>query len=156
VRNNREDTAREPPSPFPITVAEHLSVVPVLARATSTGRKWLRRTEPVESCNEKEPLLGGSFAVYPHSMPLDILQIVPEPIARKYNIVSFEKQGQDLKVAMLNPEDLQTVDFIKKKSGLRIVPLSFASLRFVTAVWQSAFVCFLLVSKLIAHFPVMR
>lgn len=56
------------------------------------------------------------------TVPLDILQIVPEPIARKYNIVSFEKQGQNLKVAMLNPEDLQTIDFIKKKSGLRIVP----------------------------------
>ncbi len=56
------------------------------------------------------------------AVPLDILQIVPEPIARKYNIVSFEKQGQNLKVAMLNPEDLQTIDFIKKKSGLKIVP----------------------------------
>lgn len=56
------------------------------------------------------------------AIPLDILQIVPEPIAKKYNIVSFEKQGANLKVAMLNPEDLQTIDFIKKKSGLRIVP----------------------------------
>lgn len=54
--------------------------------------------------------------------PIDVLQIVPEPIARKYSIVSFEKQGKNLKVAMLNPEDLQTIDFIKKKSGLKIVP----------------------------------
>lgn len=52
----------------------------------------------------------------------DILQIVPEPIAKKYNIVAFEKTGKDLKVAMLNPEDIQTIDFIKKKTGLRIVP----------------------------------
>lgn len=52
----------------------------------------------------------------------DILQIVPEPIARKYNIIAFEKSGRDLKVAMLNPEDLQTIDFIKKKTGLKIVP----------------------------------
>ncbi len=43
----------------------------------------------------------------------DILQIVPEPIAKKYNIVAFEKIGNDLKIAMLNPEDLQTIDFIK-------------------------------------------
>lgn len=55
-------------------------------------------------------------------IPLDILQIVPEPIARKYNIVSFERRERDLKVAMLNPEDLQTIDFIKKKSGYTIVP----------------------------------
>ena len=56
------------------------------------------------------------------TIPLEILQIVPEPIARKYNIVSFERQAMDLKVAMLNPEDLQTIDFIRKKSGYRIIP----------------------------------
>ena len=52
----------------------------------------------------------------------DILQIIPEPIAKKYNIVSFEKDGKNLKVAMKNPEDLQTIDFIRKKTGLKIIP----------------------------------
>jgi type IV pilus assembly protein PilB len=52
----------------------------------------------------------------------DILQVIPEPIAKKYNIIAFEKDGSNLKVAMLNPEDLQTIDFIKKKTGLRITP----------------------------------
>ncbi len=55
-------------------------------------------------------------------IPADILQVIPEPIARKYSIIAFEKSGRDLKVAMLNPEDLQTIDFIKKKTGLKIVP----------------------------------
>lgn len=54
-------------------------------------------------------------------IPQDILRIVPEPIARKYKVVAFEKNGQELKIAMLNPEDIQTVDFIRKKSGLKIV-----------------------------------
>ncbi|MDO8529578.1 MAG: ATPase, T2SS/T4P/T4SS family [bacterium] len=63
----------------------------------------------------------------------EILQIIPEPIAKKYNIVAFEKNGNDLKVAMLNPEDLQTVDFIKKKTGLKIVPC-FASLESIKSV----------------------
>lgn len=52
----------------------------------------------------------------------DILQIIPEPIAKKYGIVSFEKDGNNLKVAMRNPEDLQTIDFIRKKTGLKIIP----------------------------------
>ncbi len=56
------------------------------------------------------------------AVPIEILQIVPELIAKKYNIVSFEKSGTNLKVAMLNPDDLQTIDFIKKKTGLKIVP----------------------------------
>jgi type IV pilus assembly protein PilB len=36
--------------------------------------------------------------------------------------VAFEKNGSNLKVAMKNPEDLQTIDFIKKKTGLKIIP----------------------------------
>lgn len=52
----------------------------------------------------------------------DILQIIPEPIAKKYNIVAFEKEGSNLKVAMINPEDIQTIDFIRKKTGLKIIP----------------------------------
>lgn len=52
----------------------------------------------------------------------DILQIIPEPIAKKYGIIAFEKDKKDLKVAMKNPEDLQTIDFIRKKTGLKIIP----------------------------------
>lgn len=55
-------------------------------------------------------------------IPREILQIIPEPIAKKYQIVAFKKTGTELKVAMLNPEDLQTIDFIRKKTGLKISP----------------------------------
>lgn len=51
-------------------------------------------------------------------IPTEILQVIPEPIARKYKIVAFEKKEKELKVAMLNPEDIQTIDFIRKKAGL--------------------------------------
>jgi len=54
-------------------------------------------------------------------IPSDILQIVPEPIAKKYSIIAFAKDGQNLKIAMLNPEDIQTIDFIRKKTGLKII-----------------------------------
>ncbi len=56
------------------------------------------------------------------TIPSQILQIVPEPIARKHNIIAFRKTGKDLEVAMLNPDDIQTVEFIRKKEGLRILP----------------------------------
>ena len=55
-------------------------------------------------------------------IPLEILQIIPEAIAKKYNVVAFERDGTNLKVAMVNPDDLQTIDFIRKKTGLKIVP----------------------------------
>ncbi len=54
-------------------------------------------------------------------IPHDILQIVPEPIAKKYKIIAFERNGAELRLAMINPEDIQTVDFIRKKTGLKIV-----------------------------------
>ncbi|MEA1926491.1 MAG: ATPase, T2SS/T4P/T4SS family [Patescibacteria group bacterium] len=51
----------------------------------------------------------------------DILQLIPEPIASKNNIIAFQKDGQELRVAMLNPDDIQTIDFIRKKTGLKIL-----------------------------------
>ncbi len=55
-------------------------------------------------------------------VPQEVLEIIPEPIARSHNIVAFRKKGKGLEVAMLDPQDLQTIDFIKKKSNLKILP----------------------------------
>lgn len=51
-----------------------------------------------------------------------VLRIVPEPIARSHNIVAFRKKGDDLEVAMLDPKDLRTIEFIKKTTPLKILP----------------------------------
>jgi len=55
-------------------------------------------------------------------VPPDVLKTIPEPIARSHNIVAFRKRGQNLEVAMLDPEDLRTIEFIKKKTDLKILP----------------------------------
>ncbi len=52
----------------------------------------------------------------------EVLKVIPEPIAKKNNIVAFQKNGNELEVAMLDPEDLRTIEFIQKKAGLRILP----------------------------------
>ncbi len=53
----------------------------------------------------------------------EILKIIPESIARSHNIIAFRKKRGDLEVAMLDPEDLRTIEFIKKKEpGLKILP----------------------------------
>jgi type IV pilus assembly protein PilB len=47
----------------------------------------------------------------------DILNLIPEPIARKHNIVSFQKKDDSLEVAMLDTDDLQRrLKFIQGKS----------------------------------------
>lgn len=52
----------------------------------------------------------------------NILKIIPEPIARSHNIIAFKQENKKLEVAMTDPEDLGTIDFIRKKSGLTILP----------------------------------
>jgi type IV pilus assembly protein PilB len=52
----------------------------------------------------------------------DILNLVPEPIARKHNIVAFSKKADSLEVAMLDTDDLQALNSVKKKVGLKILP----------------------------------
>ncbi|MBI3420920.1 MAG: type II/IV secretion system protein [Candidatus Sungbacteria bacterium] len=68
-------------------------------------------------------ILGIPFIDLTHeTIDPKILRIIPEPIAKKNNIVAFQRRGDNLEVAMLDPEDLQTIEFIRKKEGLRILP----------------------------------
>jgi type IV pilus assembly protein PilB len=52
----------------------------------------------------------------------ELLYLIPEPIARKHNIVPFHRDEQNLEVAMLDPDDMIAIDFIKKGVGLKILP----------------------------------
>lgn len=53
---------------------------------------------------------------------VEVLSLIPEPIARNHNIVAFKKSGDALEVAMLDIEDMTAIDFVKKKVGLKIQP----------------------------------
>jgi type IV pilus assembly protein PilB len=57
-----------------------------------------------------------------NKIPYETLSIIPEPIARKHNIIAYEKDGENLEVAMLDTDDLSAIDFIRKKTGLKILP----------------------------------
>jgi type IV pilus assembly protein PilB len=52
----------------------------------------------------------------------DILALIPEPIARKHNVVAYKKTGHHIEVALLDVEALQSIGFIEKKLGLKILP----------------------------------
>lgn len=51
-----------------------------------------------------------------------VLSLIPEPIAKTYNIVAFKKKGNDLEVVVLDIDNLSAIDFVRKKTGLRILP----------------------------------
>lgn len=68
-------------------------------------------------------ILGMPFVDLEHEkISEETLRIIPEPIARTHNIVSYKKDGKNLEVAMLDPGDLETIEFIKKTSKLKILP----------------------------------
>ena len=50
----------------------------------------------------------------------DLLQLIPESIAQAQNVVIFGTEKNKLKIATLDPHDLQTIDFIKKKTNKQI------------------------------------
>lgn len=50
----------------------------------------------------------------------DFLELIPEPIATTHEIVPFDKGGKNMKVATLDPQDLQTIEFLQRKTGLQI------------------------------------
>lgn len=53
-------------------------------------------------------------------IPQEILRLVPEPIAHRHQVISFAKTKDGLSLAMTDPEDIQTKEFIQKKTGLNI------------------------------------
>jgi type IV pilus assembly protein PilB len=67
-------------------------------------------------------VLGIPFVnLVDQKIDFSVLSLIPEPIARNYNIVAYKKNDKSLEVAMLDVDDLPVIDFIKKRSGLKIL-----------------------------------
>lgn len=48
----------------------------------------------------------------------DILNLIPGPVAGTHQVIAFEKTGNEIKLAMVDPTDIQTVEFLRRKTGL--------------------------------------
>ncbi len=49
----------------------------------------------------------------------DILLSIPEPIAITHKLIAFDLDGKEIKIAALDPGDLEIFEFLKKKTGLK-------------------------------------
>jgi len=68
-------------------------------------------------------VLGIPFvSLINQKIDFEILSLIPEPIARNNNIIAYKKTDGELEVAMLDVNDMSVIDFIKKRSGLKILP----------------------------------
>ena len=66
-------------------------------------------------------ILGIPFIdVSQSKIPFETLSLIPEPIARKNNIIAYHQDEKTLEVAMLDTDNISAIDFIKKKTGLKI------------------------------------
>ncbi|MDP2586506.1 MAG: GspE/PulE family protein [Candidatus Komeilibacteria bacterium] len=45
----------------------------------------------------------------------DILFLIPEPIASAHEIIAFGEEGEKIKIALTDPTDLETLEFLKKR-----------------------------------------
>ncbi len=66
-------------------------------------------------------------------IPEEILTIVPEVMAKKQHVISFKKDLAGLHIAMSDPSNIQTRDFIGKKIGLPVV-IYIATLRDINTI----------------------
>lgn len=63
------------------------------------------------------------FAPIKHKIiPLEILQLVPENLARSYRILPFDKKEGKLCLAMEDPEDFEAMEMARRHSSLKIEP----------------------------------
>jgi type IV pilus assembly protein PilB len=94
---------------------EYKSIDEYLLNNEKIGEDDLRRIQAY--------ILGIPFIdVGEEKISRDILLTIPEPIARKHNIIAFKKDSEKLEVAMVDTDDLGAIDFIRKKTGLKILP----------------------------------
>jgi len=52
------------------------------------------------------------------SIRKDVLLSIPEPIASTHNLIAFDSNSTEIHLATTDPEDLETFEFIRKKTGL--------------------------------------
>jgi type IV pilus assembly protein PilB len=66
------------------------------------------------------PLVDLRKQTFPH----DILDLIPENFAKSKNVMAFAKDAEknSLKVAMSDPLDLDTIEFLRAKLGMEIEP----------------------------------
>jgi len=68
-------------------------------------------------------ILGFSYIDLKEQLiPEDILNIIPEGVARKQKIIAFGQDKNDIKLAMNEPDNLEIIEFIQKKTNKKAVP----------------------------------
>lgn len=79
---------------------------------------WVNEEQLMEAKGE---VIGIPY-VDPSQQPIspEVLAFLPEEVARRFTVIPVAKEADTLSVAMVDPLDLQVLEFIEKKSGFGI------------------------------------
>ncbi len=61
------------------------------------------------------------LALENQKIELEALHLIPELVARSQKIIAFSKDENNLKLGMANPNDLEIINLIRKKTGLNVI-----------------------------------
>lgn len=89
-------------------------------------RKTLEQFVVDEGIVEEEDVYGALakefevpfMALKGKEIKKDILNMIPAPLAQTHHVVAFDANKKTVSIAMLDPGDLQTIEFIERKTGL--------------------------------------
>ncbi len=60
------------------------------------------------------------FNLRAYEIKKNILEMIPSALAISRQAIAFAKEGNELRVAMIDPLDLQTIEFIQRKTGIPV------------------------------------
>lgn len=125
------------------SVVEQATLDPIFAQAEKDQEQLCDLLVQQNILDEKQcvkvkaAVLGYPFIdLTKENIPGQILSMIPEQVAKKSQVIAFEKSGKTLKVAMLDPENLQIIDFLRKKTDLEIMPYMTTEDSFHTVIKQ--------------------
>jgi type IV pilus assembly protein PilB len=76
---------------------------------------------PEQIAKARAQILGVPFVKLERvGIAPEVLNLIPEAVARHYKLIPFRSEGDNIWVAMADPLDMQVAQFIEKKSGHKI------------------------------------
>lgn len=102
--------------------------------------RYIREEDIVQA---KAMLMGVPYVdLFGRIVRGDILNLIPQELAENYHMVAFNREGNDVSIAMVNPADfkaVEAVEFIARKNSLRMkyFMVSFSGLRYIVRQYAS-------------------
>lgn len=69
-------------------------------------------------------------------IPMTVLELIPEQAALSFHAIPFELAESSLKVGFESPDDLEAIEFVKRKTGLNVIPFYITPADFAKTIGQ--------------------